>query len=227
MTDPRDGDGQIEPTLAVCHACVAGTPVDGAAFTVMTSDAVRQTLCASDEVIAAVAELEFTVGEGPCLDSFTHGRPVLIPDLAVASAATRWPVFAAEASVFAIGGLFAFPMQLGAITVGVCELYRRDPGPLDVDELAQALRAVDDATFALLWLRADPTGAGHASWPDGHPAGRVQVYQAIGMLTVQLAVTAEQAFARLRGHAYAHGAPINEIADDIVTRRLRLDPDST
>jgi hypothetical protein len=211
--------------MAVCLACVASTPLDGAAFTVMTSDIARATVCASDSVIAAIEELQFSVGEGPCLDAFTSGRPVLIPDLSAASAGTRWPVFAAEATALPIGGLFAFPMQLGAITIGVCDLYRRGPGPVSVDELAQVLRAVDAATLALLRLRAGEQVAGLASWPDGHPSGHVQVYQAIGMLTVQLGVSAEAAFARLRGHAYACGTPMNKIADDIVARRLRLQPD--
>jgi ANTAR domain len=223
---PADVEGALEPAMAVCLACVAGSRLDGAAFTVMTSSLARETLCASDAVIAAVEELQFSVGEGPCLDAFTIGRPVLISDLGAAWAAIRWPVFAAEVAAQRIGGLFAFPMQLGAITGGVCELYRRDPGPLSVDELAQVLRAVDGATLALLRLRAgDPVEGLDAGWPDDHRPGRAQVYQAIGMLTVQLGVPAEEAFARLRGHAYAHGRLVAEVADAIVSRRLRLNPD--
>ena len=117
-------------------------------------------------------------------------------------------------------------MQLGAITGGVCELYRRDPAPLSVDELAQDRRRVSAAGRG--WHRrprAAPVEGLDAGWPDEHRPGRAQVYQAIGMLTVQLGVPAEEACARLRGHAYAHGSLVGEVADEIVARRLRLNPD--
>jgi AmiR/NasT family two-component response regulator len=46
------------------------------------------------------------------------------------------------------------------------------------------------------------------------------------MLTVQLGVTAAEAFARLRAYAYSQDRRLADVARDIVTRRLRLQPDS-
>jgi AmiR/NasT family two-component response regulator len=45
------------------------------------------------------------------------------------------------------------------------------------------------------------------------------------MLTVQLGVSAAEAFARLRAYAYAQDRRLAEVAGDIVARRLRLSPD--
>ena len=45
------------------------------------------------------------------------------------------------------------------------------------------------------------------------------------MLTVQLGVPVAEAFARLRAYAYAQDRRLAEVARDIVSRRLRLQPD--
>lgn len=213
-----------DPAGQVCQALVAALPVDGGEVTAMASDAARERLCASDDTIARLADLEFTLGEGPCLQAFEAGAPVLIPDLAATTA--RWPVFATAAGKLPVGGLFVFPVQLGAITVGVCELYRTEPGPLEVEELALVLGATDLAALALLRLRTGgPVAEIDGYWLDGSPAERV-VHQATGMLITQLGVPAEEAFARLRGHAFSHDRMVGEIAGDIVARRLRLEADS-
>ena len=45
------------------------------------------------------------------------------------------------------------------------------------------------------------------------------------MISVQLGVTLEEAFVRLRAHAFAADTPLNDIAGDVVSRLLRFDPD--
>jgi hypothetical protein len=45
------------------------------------------------------------------------------------------------------------------------------------------------------------------------------------MLTVQLGVTAAEAFVRLRAYAYRADRRLADVAGDIVARRLRLDRD--
>jgi hypothetical protein len=78
-------------------------------------------------------------------------------------------------------------------------------------------------------------GAGPAASHDGtRPGGqapdlavhRVEIDQATGMLTVQLGVTAAEAFARLRAYAYTEDRRLADVASDIVARRLRLEPDA-
>jgi len=207
--------------LSVCRSFVASTPIDGAAFTQMTSDAARDPWVASDETIAAIELAQYSLGEGPTQDAYRTRRTVLVPDLGAPWVAARWPVFVAETAHLDAGGLFALPMQLGAITVGVCEVYRRRAGPLSDLDLRVVLSAMDDATLTLLAMRSgldDEVARPGGTLPRG-------VHQATGMLVVQLGVNAEGAFARLRAHAYANERTIHEVADDIVGRRLRLEAD--
>jgi hypothetical protein len=72
-------------------------------------------------------------------------------------------------------------------------------------------------------------GNGFGTRPGGQSPDlavhRVEIDQATGMLTVQLGVTAGEAFARLRAYAYARDRRLADVAGDIVARRMRLDPD--
>ena len=72
----------------VCQACVRLLPVDGASVSMMTATAARTVLYASDEVVARIEAMQFSLGEGPCVEAFETRRPVLVPDLAAATATT-------------------------------------------------------------------------------------------------------------------------------------------
>lgn len=135
----RDEDPGVDPLVRVCRACVALLPVDGASTSVISGTRHPETLFASDEVMARVESVQFTLGEGPCFEAFTTRRPVLVPDLRRALA-ERWPTFASEIADQPIGAIFASPIQSGAITIGAMDMYRRDAGLLTTAELATALR---------------------------------------------------------------------------------------
>jgi hypothetical protein len=114
-----------------------------------------------------------------------------------------------------------FRLRIGAITVGVLDLYRDRPGDLTAGQLATALMAADEAALALLYLGSGDHGA-FADDMDGHAAHQMHVHQATGMVKVQLGVTIEEAFLMLRAHAFAAGRPVAEVARDVIERRLRF-----
>ena len=186
-------------------------------------------MCATDEVSEQLAELELTLGEGAGPDASTAGGPVLASDLAAPDIAVRWPSFGPAALLAGAAAIFAFPLQLGAIRVGVLELYRSQPGPLTDDQIGDALVFADTAAVLLLESQDRAArGAGSLTGPGGQPPylalHRAEIDQATGMLTEQLGVGVEEAFVRLRAYAYADGRRLAEVAQDIVARRLRLEP---
>ncbi len=211
----------------VCAAAVAVIGVDGAGVTVMASPTVRDTVHATDRVAGELEEWQLTYGQGPCLDAFTGGGPVLVVDLHSPDAAARWPVFTPAALDSGAQAVFALPLQVGAIRVGVLDLYRARPGGLSPHELADALAFADTAGMLLLDTAAgtQPDTADLAWQRDDPTAHQAQVHQATGMILVQLGISAEAAFVRLRAHAYAHDRRLGDVARDVVERRLRFAPD--
>jgi hypothetical protein len=211
----------------VCAAAVAGIGVDGAGVSVMVNPTVRETVHATDRVAGELEEWQLTYGQGPCLDAFTGGGPVLVVDLHSAESAARWPVFTPAALHSGAHAVFALPLQVGAIRVGVLDLYRTTPGGLTPHELADALAFADTAGMLLLDTEAgaQPDTTDLAWQRDDPTAHQAHVHQATGMILVQLGVSAETAFARLRAYAYAHDRRLGDVARDVVERRLRFAPD--
>jgi hypothetical protein len=187
-------------------------------------------MCVSGPVGEQLAELQLMLGEGPCLDVLASAAPVLAADLGDEEFGPRWPAFVPAARLLGAGAVFVFPLVAGAIRAGVMGLYRGSPGPLSVGELGDLLILADVATVMLLSSAyANGDDEDGAAWLDGQAPDlalhRAEIDQATGMLTVQLGVSAGEAFARLRAYAYSQDRRLTEVAGDIVGRRLRLHRD--
>src|SRR4051794_3612818 len=125
--------------------CIAAVAVGGGGMSLGSATGMRQPLYGSDETAQLMERLQFTVGEGPCVDASASGSPVLVPDIDEPRSGVRqrWPVFLTEAAKADIRAVFAFPVRIGAISLGAIDLYRRSPGPLLREQLANALTTVD------------------------------------------------------------------------------------
>lgn len=212
-------DESAEAAARVCGACVELLPVDGASMSVMLGSGHRHSLYASDAVMERVEDLQFSLGEGPCFEAFQTGDPVLVPDLAH-TGGLSWPMFAAQMSAD-VGAIFAFPLRRGAVRLGAIDLYRRAPGWLSDAELSTALQLTDIATSALLAASVTgPDGEISDAWVMELTRARAAVHQATGMIIAELGIPAEQALARLRGYAFAAGRLLDDVAADLVARRL-------
>jgi hypothetical protein len=218
----------------VCLACRAALDVGGVGVSLLDGFGVGQSLVVTDPCTEHLADVQITVGEGPGVDALGRNRPVLVPDLAAADTQRRWPLFAPAAYELGARAVFAFPLQLGVIVVGVLEINRTAPGRLSPDQLAGALLYADAALIVLLELdlAAEAESSDEAARPvspsrpiNGFVDRWSEVHQATGMVSVQLGTSITEAFVRLRAHAYASDRRLSAVAGDVVTRRLRFDPD--
>jgi AmiR/NasT family two-component response regulator len=112
-------------------------------------------------------------------------------------------------------------LQVGAIRFGTLDLYCRRPGGLRSAEVTDAAILADLATTVLL----HQFDFAYRSGQDGpRPVTSYQdVNIATGMLAAQLRVSLDDAFARLRAHAYSEGRSVVDVAHDVVGRRIDLD----
>jgi hypothetical protein len=200
--------------------------ITGACVVLMTDVNVRAPLWVTDEVALRIDQLHFTLGEGPSTDAYGNGGPVLAADLATPEYAARWPVFTPEAIAAGVHAIFSFPLQVGAIRLGLLELYRDTAGGLSTAEIGDILQVCHVTTLALLDRQIDHKPGLEPGklieWAGELLPHRADVHQATGMLTVQLGIGPQEAFVRLRARAYAESRTVEEVARDIVERRLRL-----
>ncbi len=219
---PRGIDPDLPDRLVTM--CATSVPVTGAGIIVMADSGPGAMLAGTDGPVAIMEDLQFTLGEGPCIDASTSGRPVLQPRLADTGPA-RWPAFAEGALGCGVRAIFAFPLQVGGIRVGVLDLYRDAEGTLDPHELAESLAFADAATSVLLRLQARTglrdSGPGLVDMIEH----RAEVHQATGMVSVQAMLGLAEALVLLRAHAYAAERPLLDVARSVISRSLRFRPE--
>jgi GAF domain-containing protein len=221
LTRLEDGAGSGPATARLCQVSAEVTVMTGAGIMLMSGDVVRGSICSSNEVSALIEDLQYTLGEGPCVDAYQQDQPVLEPDLADPGV-SRWLAFAPPAVEAGAEAVFGFPLRVGAIRIGALNLYRDETGPLDAGQHADALVLAGVAGRAVLAMQAEaPPGMLGAELEAGSDFRSV-VHQASGMVSVQLDVSVAEALIRLRAFAFAHDRPLVAFALDVVARRLRF-----
>jgi len=218
------GADDVPPQSRLVGLCADQLPVSGAGLAFMSTRGHGGTVAASDDAAAELEDLQFTLGEGPCLDASRTGRPVLVPDL-VGSGPRRWPAFTDEAQAAGVRAVFALPLRVGAIRVGVLDLYRDAAGGLSSDALREALAFADAATTLLLHLQAGGEGAGLPLDTVPGLDDRAEVHQATGIVSVHAGVGLDEALTLLRARAYAEQRPIADVAQDVLSGRIRFGED--
>jgi hypothetical protein len=217
---PRAGSGSEVERL--CRRAVQAAAADGGGVAVVSNGGSRGTLCATDDVATRIEEAQFVLGEGPCVDASSWRAPVLVDDLSDPSEGVqaRWPGFLETATAAGVRAVYAFPLRIGAITLGAMDLYRRQPGPLTAGQTAAALLASDAIAIAMLDTARSPADGSADAWPRS--AARALVHNAAGMVTIQAGVSIEEALVQLRAAAYSAGRSVDDVADDVVSGRLRF-----
>ena len=222
--EPSGPGGTVGLLRRVCQAAVQTLSASGAGVSVMTGDGGRGVGAASDPGSERLEELQFTLGEGPCIEAYASRRPVLIADLAD-GAMTQWPAYAPAVVEKGVRAVFAFPLQIGAARLGVLDVFRDRAGGLTADELWHAVLLTDATVAALLDQHEQAGGGAGRADLDEAIDDRAELFQAQGMVMVQLGVSIGEAMARIRAYAYAQNRRLSEVAHDVVARRLRFDPE--
>lgn len=225
IADGRASDTSLPARL--CAACLSALPVSGVALALMTDDGPSGVvLAATDARARQLEEMQFALDEGPCVEASRSDHPVLHPELTVIGS-ERWPRYGVAALDAGVHAIFSFPLRVGAVRLGVLDLYRDIPGRLTAAELAEGSAFADAAIVLLLYLQDHPGPDGERSALTGPIDGRAEVHQATGMITIQLGISLTEALLQLRAYAYQTGQSITDVAAEVVSRRLHFDDNAT
>lgn len=203
---------------SLCELFVELVPVSGASITVFRQPGAQSTICVSDGIAEELDQLQFDLGEGPRWETARTGLASVSGDLST-DRHPAWPVFGAAAAQLGVGALFSFPIRLGTHLMGVADLYRRDAGPLGEDATERAFSIARQVAGPAAERASRSAQAEVQETPDA-PALRREVHQATGMILMQLEIEAAEAFSLLQAHAFAHGRTVEDVARDVVLRRL-------
>ncbi len=195
--------------------------VDAAGLLMSDAAGGLRLMAATSEAIHMVELMQLQADQGPCLDCFRSGAPVLVADLGEAEG--RWPRFAPEAIAAGFRGVHALPLRLRGKVLGALNLFRTTPGGLDHADATAAQALADVATVALLQQRAVSEAQTLAEQLQDALNSRVAIEQAKGVLAAQAGLGMDEAFLQLRGYARAHQRLLTEVAEEVVAGRLTAD----
>jgi hypothetical protein len=217
-----DGDGDDGwSSTRLCEFTRNVVGMSGAGVMLMSGDVPRGSLCTTDDVSALIEELQFTLGEGPCVDAYQQGGVVLEPDLA-GRGSSRWLAFAPKAVDAGVRAVFAFPLRVGTVRLGALDFYRDDPGPLSDDQHRNGLAMADVVANWVLDAQADARPGAVSEELERDADFHFVVHNAAGAVSVQLGVSIAEALIRLRAHAYSNDRTLRDVAEDVVARKLRF-----
>jgi hypothetical protein len=215
-----DGDGSWS-SVRLCSACPAIVGVDGAGVMLMSGDVRRGSLCCSDEVSHLIEDLQYTLGEGPCVDAYQQDVVVAEPDLAD-PAANRWPFFTPQAVQAGVRAVFGFPMRVGAVRLGALNFYRAVRGPLTEEQHADALVVADVTARRVLEIQAGAPPGAVAAQLEASADFHFAVHNAAGIVSVQEGISVSDALIRLQAHAFSTDRLLADVARDVIAHALRL-----
>src|ERR1700737_1405636 len=144
--DPRAAPGAVggrrggDAADRLCEACVMLFDIDAAAISLVFDGANSGTLGSSSEPARMYDELQFLLGEGPCLESVARRAPVVVVDLANPDA-QRWPVYPPAMLDFRVRGVYAMPVVVAGEYVGALDFFRTQPGVLAGEPFSGAIVA--------------------------------------------------------------------------------------
>lgn len=198
--------------------CVKLLDIASAALLLADGQGTLHLMAASSERARELETFQLQRHEGPCLDCFRDGAPVLVADLAKEQ--ERWPQFVLAAAAAGFASVHALPMRLQDKVLGTLGLFGTQPGALDPEEVHLGQALADVASIALVADRASSDAAAINDQLQTALSSRVVLEQAKGLLAQLGNLDMDSAFAVLRRYAREHQTKLSEIARRLVTREL-------
>ncbi|MCX4761778.1 GAF and ANTAR domain-containing protein [Streptomyces sp. NBC_01275] len=190
--------------------CVSMLDASAAGVLLADRDGKLRVMAASDEQARLLELFQLQNDEGPCLECFSAGTPMIVPDLT--READRWPRFVTAAHRSGFGAVQALPMRLRDETIGALNLFHTTPGPFDPAGTLVAQALADVATISLLQQRSTQRSTVLNEQLQNALNSRVLIEQAKGKLAERQNIDMERAFTALRGYARAHNRRLSDVA---------------
>jgi GAF domain-containing protein len=203
---------------------VAVLDVTAAGVLLASQSGALRVVASSSEAMRVLELYELQADEGPCVDCYRAGEPVVDLDLA---AGTPWPLFVSRALAAGFRSVHALPLRLRGRTIGALNMFRADPGGLDDDAVAAAQALADIATIAVIQHQVAIDAQDLNVQLSGALNSRIVIEQAKGRVSQSAGVDMDQAFKRLRGHARNHNLHLSQLAGDVAAGTMSpedLDP---
>ena len=223
VADSLTADYDVEDLL---HTLVTECTeiLDAQAGGLMLADATGQlqVVASTSERADLVEVMQLAAGAGPCVDCFTSGRAMSVPD--IQRSTEDWPAFRAAALEQGFLSVHATPMRLRGEVIGTMNLFGTTVGALTKRDAAVAQALADVATISILQERITAQSQMVTGQLQRALDSRVLIEQAKGVLSQSGGLSMDEAFLVLRAYARNHNLTLRAVAEGVAGRTLDLIP---
>jgi GAF domain-containing protein len=186
---------------------------DGASLSLLSPDGTVRTPAATDDQTLGLDDLQYRLGEGPCLQAIASGEIVRVDDF---SAESRFPSFGPLAAARETGSCLSVPLEAGGSRLGGLNLYGRSTGSYgpSAESVASAFGGPVAVTVAN--ALAYSKNVRLAAQLEEALKSRAEIEQAKGILMAQSNLSADEAFNALKRASQRENIKLREIAHRIV-----------
>ena len=208
----------VELMQTLVDSCVDLLDVSAAGLLLADGTGQLELVASTSEENRVVEAIQLSVEAGPCIDAFTKGRLVSVPD--IEEGPDHWGEFVAVARENSVRSVHAIPLRLRDSTIGTLNLFRPAPGGLDEDDAMAAQALADMATIGILNERTLRAADEVRAQLQGALTSRIAIEQAKGVLAHTHRVPVDEAFAMMRAYARSNSLPLSDVAQGLVDRTL-------
>lgn len=195
-------------------------PADAAGVVLADQRGQLRVLASSAEQARLLELFELQNSEGPCLDCYNSGEPVV--NVSSEDVEARWPRFSAESAAAGFRSVHALPLRLRAEVIGAMNLFCAERSRLSEQDVALGQALSDIATIGLLQERAIRDTRVLVEQLQTALNNRVLLEQAKGVLAERGDLDIDVAFTRMRGYARASQRKLSEVAAAVIDGSLPL-----
>ena len=208
----------VELLTLLTDRCVEVLDVGAAGLMLVGPDGDLRVLASSSEAMRVLELFELQAEEGPCLDCYHSGLPVVSQDLGAVDG--PWPQFSAAAVAAGFQSVQALPMRLRGAIIGALNLFHVETGEMRQADLVAAQALADVATIAVLQHRAALQALVLNEQLNNALNSRIVIEQAKGMVAERAGLSMEAAFSALRSHARNHNLRLADVAASVIDGSL-------
>ncbi len=208
----------VELLTTLADRCVDVLDVGAAGIMLVAPDGTLRVMASSSDAMRLLELFELQSTQGPCLDCYRTGSPVVNQDLALVNG--RWPRFSSEALAAGFHSVHALPMRLRGTVIGALNLFHVEPGEMPRAEVDCAQALADVATIAILQHRATLEAQLLNEQLQHALNSRIVIEQAKGMVAERESLNMQEAFSALRNYARTHKMRLVDVAGSVVDGSL-------
>lgn len=198
--------------------CASLFDIAAAGILLANADGELEVVASTSEASRLVEVMQLSARAGPCVECFSTGAVVSLPD--VEDSPLAWQRFRDSAREQGFAAVHAIPLRLRDTTIGALNLLSAVPGALRQQDMRAAQALADVATIGILQERTLRESNSVRDQLTNALNSRIVIEQAKGVIAHSRGVSMEEAFTLLRNYARNNRVMLSQVAQGLVDQTL-------